>query len=246
MPTCLAISPHLDDAVFSCGGTLTTLKRAGWRVIMASAFTASVPNPQGFALACQLDKGLRADVDYMALRRNEDFLAARTLGAEPVWLPFREAPHRGYDSAAALFGGTRPDDGIGLELVAAFAALIAAFRPDVILAPQAIGGHVDHVQVFRALSSLHPEGPVLWWRDFPYTVRDAAPREPFGAEMAALARQEVALRPAALEAKRAACRCYASQLGFQFGGPGGLDARLAAEAAGEGFRAAASLPVSFD
>ena len=28
----LAVSPHLDDAAFSCGGTLARLARAGWEV----------------------------------------------------------------------------------------------------------------------------------------------------------------------------------------------------------------------
>ncbi len=221
---------------------MATLARAGWRVILATAFTATVPNPQGFALECQLDKGLAADIDYMALRRNEDFLAARILGVEPVWLHFREAPHRGYASAAALFGGVRPDDAIQAELASAFAALFAAFHPDLILVPQAIGGHVDHIQVFRAFSGLEPDRATLWWRDFPYTVRDAVPREPFGAEMSLLEAEDVALRPNALEAKRAACRCYASQLGFQFGGLDGLEARLAAAGSVEPFRLQGAMP----
>lgn len=241
MPTSLAFSPHLDDAVFSCGGTLATLAGAGWRVVVATVFTATVPNPRGFALACQLDKGLGAEVDYMALRRNEDLLATRTLGAEPLWLPFAEAPHRGYGAAPALFAAPRPDDGIAAELATAFAALVAAHRPDLVLAPQAVGGHVDHVQVFRAVSDLRLEVPILWWRDFPYAVRDAAPREPFGAELAALPEHPVAFGADAQARKRLACRCYASQLGFQFGGPEALEARLAAAGSSETFRRAGTV-----
>ena len=79
MPTALALSPHLDDAAFSCGGTLARLAGAGWRVVVATAFTATVPEPSGFALACQLDKGLAPEVDYMALRRDEDAAAMRAL-----------------------------------------------------------------------------------------------------------------------------------------------------------------------
>ncbi|MFD0936889.1 PIG-L deacetylase family protein, partial [Methylobacterium trifolii] len=112
MPVALALSPHLDDAVFSCGGTLATLADAGWRVVMATLFTASVPEPRGFALACQLDKGLGPEVDYMALRRAEDLEAAGILGVATEHLPFREAPHRGYASAQALFSETRADDAV--------------------------------------------------------------------------------------------------------------------------------------
>ena len=81
MPAALALSPHLDDAAFSCGGTLARLARGGARVVVATPFTATVPDPTGFALACQLDKGLGAHVDYMALRRAEDVSAVEHLGA---------------------------------------------------------------------------------------------------------------------------------------------------------------------
>ncbi len=237
MPTALALSPHLDDAAFSCGGLLAQLTQGGWRVVMATLFTGSVADPEGFALACQLDKGLPAEIDYMALRRDEDVEAAAALGiAPPVHLPFREAPHRGYGSAPELFSGTRPDDGIAADLAPALAELIAAEKPDLLLAPQAIGGHVDHVQAVRALRGLDLRPAILWWRDFPYTVREAAPREPLADLYAALPERTVTLDPDAQARKRAACAAYASQIGFQFGGRDGLDARLARENGIERFR----------
>ncbi|WCS23256.1 PIG-L family deacetylase [Methylobacterium sp. NMS14P] len=240
MPTALALSPHLDDAAFSCGGLLASLAQAGWRVVMATLLTGSVAEPRGFALACQLDKGLPAEVDYMALRRDEDIEAAAALGiAPPVHLPFREAPHRGYGSAPELFSEARADDGIAADLGPAIAELIAVERPDLLLAPQAIGGHVDHVQAVRALRSLDPLPPILWWRDFPYTVRETAPREPLAALFAELSEQTVTLAPDAQDRKRAACAAYASQIGFQFGGVAGLDARLARERGIERFRRSA-------
>jgi len=237
MPAVLALSPHLDDAAFSCGGLLASLAREGWRVVMATLFTGSVPDPKGFALACQLDKGLPAETDYMALRRDEDIHAAAALGiAPPVHLPLREAPHRGYGSAPELFSDTRSDDGIGAALGPAIAALIEAEQPELLLAPQAIGGHVDHVQVVRALRSLDGLPPILWWRDFPYTVREPAPREPLADLFAGLAAQTMTLDAEAQARKRAACAAYASQIGFQFGGVAGLDARLAREEGIERFR----------
>ena len=109
MPTALALSPHLDDAAFSCGGLLASLARQGWRTVMATLFTGSVPDPQGFALACQLDKGLSAGIDYMALRRGEDARAAAELGiAPPRHMPFREAPHRGYGRPRSCSGKPAP------------------------------------------------------------------------------------------------------------------------------------------
>lgn len=240
-PLALALSPHLDDAAFSAGGALARLAGASWRVVVATAFTASVPDPGGFALACQLDKGLAADIDYMALRRQEDAAACAALGAQPRWLPFREAPHRGYGSAAALFGPVRDEDGIVHALRSAVAGLLGELAPDLVLAPQAIGGHVDHVQLVRALEGL-VAAPLLWWRDFPYMAREPAPAAPFETTLAGLPELTVRLGRDAASRKRDACRAYASQLGFQFGGPAGLDARLAETEGVERFRVAGDMP----
>ena len=150
MKTALAISPHLDDAVFSAGGLLARLASDGWRVFVATVFTASVPNPEGFALACQLDKGLAADLDYMALRRAEDAAACAIIGAEPRWLPFCEAPHRGYETAAALFAGLHASDEIVAQIAPAISDLLARTQPARLFAPQAVGAHVDHVAVVDA------------------------------------------------------------------------------------------------
>lgn len=249
MPVALAVSPHLDDAVFSAGGTLAHLARGGWSVVMATVFTASVAEPKGFALACQLDKGLSADVDYMALRRDEDVAAAAYLGIErPVHLPFREAPHRGYGSPPELFGGLGADDRIEFNLADAFETLISQLRPDLILAPQAVGGHVDHVQVVRALracrSGVRPQAPILWWRDYPYTVRTADPKEPLRETFVDFAPRDIRFDPECEARKAKACAAYGTQIGFQFGGVEALAARLKDEGAVERFRLAGALPMA--
>ena len=112
MRRAVAVSPHLDDAAFSAGGVLAGLAAAGWDVALVTVFTATVPEPTGFALACQTDKGFGPEVDYMALRRDEDHAAAAVLGlGEVVHLPLPEAPHRGYGSPAELFGRVRDGGG---------------------------------------------------------------------------------------------------------------------------------------
>ena len=241
-PVALALSPHLDDAAFSAGGTLARLAFDGWRVVVATIFTASVPDPIGFGLACQLDKGLGPEVDYMALRRREDEAATAALGAEHRWLPFREAPHRGYGSAAVLFGEPNPDDDVVREIVPTLRDLLGDTKPALILAPQAIGGHVDHVQLVAAIEAVTPDCPVLWWRDFPYVAREATPAEPLRDRMHRLPETQVRLGAGERVRKRDACRAYASQLGFQFGGREGLDARLDATGGTELFRVAGRMP----
>lgn len=225
MPHALALSPHLDDAAFSCGGTLARLAEAGWRVTVCTIFTRSMPAPGGFALACQTDKGLSPDADYMALRRAEDRVACIAMGAEPLWLEWPEAPHRGYHDAASLFGAPLPDDPAhGL------AAALPTMPADLILAPQAIGGHVDHVLLVQALR--RERRPTLWWTDFPYATRVATQR-PFEAVMAALPEWRVQGKA---RARLSACAAYRTQLPFQFGGTAGLEAALAEAGPVEVFR----------
>ncbi len=211
------MSPHLDDAAFSVGGTLAALADAGHQVTVVTCFTASVPDPAGFALACQLDKGLPADVDYMALRRAEDAAAMALLGAGSLHLDLPEAPHRGYTSAPDLFAGVHDGDDVWRRV----RELLTDVDGDLWLAPQALGGHVDHLQVLRAVAGTGR--PVLWWRDSPYVLRDPAavpgPDLPGG-----LAPVEL---PQDLDRRADACACYATQLGFQFGGVPQMRAALA-------------------
>jgi LmbE family N-acetylglucosaminyl deacetylase len=230
----LALSPHLDDAAFSCGGTLARLARAGCEVTLCTAFTRSVPNPTGFALACQLDKGLPAEADYMALRRAEDAEACARLGAIPLWLDLPEAPHRGYADARALFAPPLAEDGIAAPLAQAIDRLLRP-APDLVLAPQAVGGHVDHLLLVRALRGVLPPGlPVLWWTDFPYAARPHShPARPFAAAMAKL--PERAVEGDAV-ARLSACAAYATQIGFQFGGVEGLACALSEAGPVERFR----------
>jgi LmbE family N-acetylglucosaminyl deacetylase len=237
----LALSPHLDDAAFSCGGTLARLVQDGWAVTVCTAFTRSVPDPTGFALACQLDKGLPAETDYMAIRRAEDAEACARLGAAPLWLDFAEAPHRGYADARALFGAVRDDDAVAAPLSHAIAALLDPL-PDLLLAPQAVGGHVDHVLLVRALLGVLPHAlPVLWWTDFPYAARPHShPARPFAGRMDALPERAV---PGDAAMRLAACAAYATQLGFQFGGAEGLARALGAAGAVERFRVDGTAPL---
>ncbi|WP_221353515.1 PIG-L deacetylase family protein [Streptomyces beigongshangae] len=237
-PAAVAVSPHLDDAVFSAGGVLALLARAGWRVWVVTCFTASVEDPGPFALSTQLDKGLPADVDYMALRRAEDRAAQRALGTRPpVHLPLAEAPHRGYGSAAELFTPPRPGDTAESDLVRLLVPHVAS--ADLVLAPLGIGDHVDHLLTVRAVTAAAPLPRVGWWRDAPYVVRGPDSTGAPGRGAPGDTAEVTADIGAVLAAKTAAARCYTTQLGFQFGGPGRAGAVLSALARSEAARAGA-------
>ena len=231
MPTALFLSPHLDDAAFSCGGLMAQLADAGWRTVMMTAFTASVLPATGFALACQLDKGLDATVDYMALRRNEDREAAAILGVTDLrWLDLPEAPHRGYGSATELFGPIKPDDNVWQRLAEHIAAATEEMQPDLVLGPQGLGNHVDHRQMIRAVFDAATQ-PVAFYRDTPYAMRD--PNACSHADDYNVSECVISIAQG-LDRKVEASCAYGSQIVFQFGGAASLGVALREFAVREG------------
>ena len=234
-PTALFVSPHLDDAAFSATRTMLALAKRGWRVVMATALTQSVAVPKGFALRCQTDKGIDPDVDYMAVRRDEDHAFIRELsrglseqrGADDIdatlgticnrFGDLPEAPHRGYESAAELFSRVRDDDALGRQLDEFFIRLVIELEPSLCFGPLGYGRHVDHVQVIRSLDRVMPASVRrAYYRDTPYVLR-ADP----GQSIVGHASMN-AYRIGATESdKRLQCDAiakYETQLPFQFGG----------------------------
>lgn len=231
MPTALFLSPHLDDAAFSCGGLMAQLADAGWRTVMMTAFTASVLPATGFALACQLDKGLDAAIDYMALRRDEDRAAAAILGVTDLrWLNLPEAPHRGYGSPSELFGAIRPDDMVWQGLAEHIAAATDELQPDLVLGPQGLGNHVDHRQMIRAVSDTVRQ-PLAFYRDAPYAIRNPNAGSHVGDNNVSECVVGIA---GTLDRKVEASCAYGSQIGFQFGGAASLGVALREFAVREG------------
>jgi LmbE family N-acetylglucosaminyl deacetylase len=225
MPTAFFISPHLDDVAFSCGGTLLRLADDGWTIHLCTIFTASVANPTGFALACQTDKGLAPEIDYMQLRRAEDDEFAGIAGnVNVLHLPHHEAPHRGYHSASELFDGVHADDEIWRTITDELQQMYRQIKPDVIFAPQGLGNHVDHLQIIRAVNQCQFDVPVCWYRDTPYAIRQPnahpAPELPHGLREIGISINDTLAR------KIDGCYAYTTQIGFQFGGAEQVRAKL--------------------
>ncbi|WP_051907843.1 PIG-L deacetylase family protein [Flavimarina sp. Hel_I_48] len=228
----LLISPHLDDAVFSVGGIAAELAAQGTEVSILTCFTQSVKNPTGFALACQLDKNLPADVDYMELRRLEDQKACQLLGIKTYWGDLPEAPHRGYTSAKELFQDLKKQDTIAEKLLPLIEKWIEEIKPGLVLYPKGIGNHVDHQQVCNVMQQLKKRFATinyLQWYDQPYLMRnpDSLTENPIvqnkvSVEILKGLFKENSEKPILFDLKSVnmlkfqACAAYESQVNFQF------------------------------
>lgn len=144
MSTTLIISPHLDDAVLSIGGSIAAWTAKGERVVVATVFTDGPPLDD-------IAPRMRGLADYPT-RRAEDSRACAAVGAEACWLgQIERAFRRPFLSARECF--TTPNVRTGfatLPVVTAALATLAALAPDRILVPLGIGNHVDHVETMIA------------------------------------------------------------------------------------------------
>ena len=155
----LFLSPHLDDAVFSCATRILREVETGADVIVATIFShARRRSPQWS--------------DYVA-RREEDRRALHRLGARPRWLGLLDAPWRNsfYNSFRRIVLETAPPDGEYVTLVQQrISRLINELDPDVLYIPLAVGTHIDHRLVFAAATSLPAKCSRVFYEDQPYAL----------------------------------------------------------------------------
>lgn len=149
-PDLVILSPHLDDAVLSLGGLIGRQVAAGRDVEIVSCFTAGPPLET-------ISPERRVFGDY-SMRRAEDERALRVLGARHRWLDLHERiwrdpplPRTRSSFPTHVFRTPpRMDDFSELKSIRAAIAQILDAGASEILAPLAIGNHVDHVEVALA------------------------------------------------------------------------------------------------
>lgn len=181
------LSPHFDDVVFSCGGTLAVQASSGLRPLVITIF-AGVPNPdlRLSAFATQVHRQMGADTKQpvntvVEARRKEDAAAMDYLEADYLWLDYLDAIYRGspayYQNNTQLIGGyVHPDDlWIDKQLAQDLVALQERLPDTVWYAPLGVGRHIDHQIVCSAADRLLQRGSrVYFYEDFPYVLRDNA------------------------------------------------------------------------
>ncbi|MFK3979420.1 PIG-L deacetylase family protein [Micromonospora sp. NPDC050397] len=159
----LVISPHADDAVWSCGGALSAWAAIGTPVTVATVFDADGT------------PATRARVDTpMSVRRDEDAIALAICGVTRASLGFTEAAMRTadtgqplYRSMLALRRAPHPaDEPLAQAVSVALAPYVSA--ADLVIAPLGVGTHVDHAIVRHAADRLAAPHRLRYYREFPY------------------------------------------------------------------------------
>jgi LmbE family N-acetylglucosaminyl deacetylase len=211
------LSPHFDDAVYSCGGLINAQARRG---LSAEVWTVCSGDPPPGPLSPQAERmqrewGSGSAAETVALRRGEDRKALGLVGAAGRSLGIPDCIYRRSAQGGLLYPDRWSGECNPLEagLVAQLAAVLAdlLLPEDELACPLAVGGHIDHRLTRDAAELLgrplhyYPEVPYL----FNYPEEFAAATQGMRADLHPVPQES-------LDAWLAGIAAYASQLGVQF------------------------------
>lgn len=222
----LYLSPHPDDVVLSCGGTMYQQVQGGESVAVVTVFAAS-PSPSiplsDFAKSLheRWEASAHADGgfgDAPAVRREEDQRAFARLDARihVAHFPLTDCIYRVhpvteealYASEEAIFGEMSAADP-ALEALALLPPLPAE---TIVYCPLGVGHHVDHQVVRAVVDGWGLEANrVRYYEDYPYVTQAGALESVVGQHEGWIP-VVTALSEAAVDAKIAAVAEHASQM----------------------------------
>lgn len=209
------LSPHFDDTTLSCGAWIADLIASGADVsvivVMAGEPISPIPDTP---LIQELHQRWDVGLSPVLVRQDEERHANQRLGLKADNLTLMQLPdciYRTFQGQAlypdgeAIFGSRHPDD-------PAFSSLRNDPLPDDawIVAPMAVGNHVDHQTVKDwAIATVPPER-LIFYEDYPYAHTSNQAFEI--AEADGLSPKIRNVTQEAFQAKYEAILCYASQI----------------------------------
>lgn len=215
------ISPHFDDAVLSCGGTIHQLVSTGKKVfvmtMMAGLFKGDLPDTP---ILEDLHQRWEAGENPLLTRQKEDINSLEALQANYMHVPLTDCVYRVvdgvplYPSEASLFGEVNPDDFAPRFLNAV--GVVFSDLPKVMYVPLGVGHHVDH-QIVRDwglnfLDKKPGHTTVKFYAEYPYLNSDNAIDEALSYFSISLESNNVILDEEDITAKVDAITHYKSQI----------------------------------
>lgn len=169
-------SPHLDDAVFSCGGIIAQQVCQGKSIEVWSFFTADPPQMNLTPFAKILHKRWGKSSNPYQVRRREDMDACALLSVNYRHFGFLDCIYRRYPAnntpvvkkTADLFQPIREKE---TELLGVITQTLRQYLhpEDVIILPLGVGSHIDHLLVKNLAYNLENER--LYFPDYPYASK---------------------------------------------------------------------------
>jgi LmbE family N-acetylglucosaminyl deacetylase len=212
------ISPHLDDAILSCGGLIWEQSQAGHKVEVWTIFSGFPPPGERSPLAVQVEGEwtLEGQAEGMVQRREEDRRACQIAGATCVQFDFLDVIYRRSPQGEPLYTE------LFVPPVAAEAGVLARITATLaeglegdeqLVCPLTLGGHTDHILARQAVEAL--KNPVWYYADVPYLLRYP---EELAPAVTGLQRQSFPVSKKGLDVWQEACAAYRTQVPVLFGG----------------------------
>lgn len=190
----VVLSPHRDDAAFSCGVLIPSLLRAGTSVLVLNVCTVSdyAPYlaPDGNDRLEQVS-AVRSAEDAACFAHFAAIAQAEGSSFHAIDLGWHDAPIRLGCSVDEVLHSLPSQNEIA-RLAEVFATLpdVRWSEVDLTVAPLALGGHLDHRMVRDAALATVGQDAILCYEDLPYVCRleeaqpaaEAAAALPFAAQ----------------------------------------------------------------
>lgn len=218
------LSPHLDDAALSCGGQIWADTAVHKTSLIVTVMAGDPPPDTRSGYVDSLHKRWNLAVNATAMRRQEDVVACRILGADfGHWnVPdciYRQHPATGkpfYISDADIFGSIHPQEMVLVDRLAQLLDTLPAH--DRLIVPLSVGNHVDHQLVRLAAEQCIPSDRLVYYEDYPYVRDEAVLQAIFAASDANWESQVTPLVDTAVANKIEAIAAFQSQLSTFFNG----------------------------
>jgi len=227
---CIFLSPHLDDVVLSCGGTVSRRIQEGATALIVTVAAGNPPHAPLSDLARKAHEFWALDSNAMAARRHEDAEACDRLGAHYLHLSLPDCIYRWNTSGSCHYYKTQEDifskpNPREASLVAHIAQLIRKIPiGNQVFAPLGVGGHVDHV-ITRSAAEAVFANSLFYYEDYPYCTDLFALERAIqiGTTLTAWVKP---LPQKCLQTKISSVRAYRSQLVPVFCTPDAVERRL--------------------
>eukprot|EP00928_Gymnodinium_smaydae_P097368 TRINITY_DN880_c0_g8_i1.p1 TRINITY_DN880_c0_g8~~TRINITY_DN880_c0_g8_i1.p1 ORF type:complete len:847 (+),score=221.35 TRINITY_DN880_c0_g8_i1:189-2729(+) len=229
----VCVSPHLDDAAFSCGTHLRNLRREGKQVLVVSVFTAAPAGGNG-AGACE------ALAPYLNLeaRLEEDHCAMKELGVDYHYMDLAEVLLRHGPRGRSCFSGplavpraflaawASSNDELEQQIAQRLQQIVSRSGCGTVLSPAGIGYHPDHLLVHEACTKGTDGSQLVLYYDFPYCSYSLLAKfRRWALDMKYTTTDvEVLLTAEQVAERKRLLRLYTSQVGPCFGTEAKLDA----------------------
>ena len=154
----IIISPHLDDAVFSCGGAIAQMVQQG-PVLVLNIFTGDLSQVKNRGVVL-------GDERYAEEAAAAAFLGYESINLGELDVSFRREP---YKQLGNIFRPPVADDMQWLpSLRQRLFDILAPLQFDQIYVPLGIGWHVDHILTYLVFEPWVGRKELVYYEDAPY------------------------------------------------------------------------------